>query len=319
MVCAAFGKFQERDSGRCQYILNTFKGLAMKLALPLAEETTEGPATVLTFLGIEIDTVQQTSRLPLEKPEALKARIGSLLEKSKMTLRELQRIVGHLNFACRVVAPGRAFIRRISAAMAGLKRPLYRTRVTRSVKEDLKVWMQFLTGFHGIFFLEVQKKCTGRISNSVRCGRSLRLWHLSSRKVVRRFMAGGMAQRRYNKRPYIFRILPHCGALWMWAEEWADSVVRFWCDNKAVVCIINSLTSQSEWIMGLVRAFTLTSLQYNNLVHARHIPGLDNSIVDTLSHQQMDRFRQLAPEARELPKILLPEVWQICVMTHPKQ
>ena len=299
--------------------MNTFKELACELALPLAEEKTEAPTTVLTFLGIEIDTERQTSRLPVEKLEVLKAKIGALLGKSKATLRELQEIVGHLNFACRVVAPGRAFIRRISAAMAGLKRPLHRARVTQGMKEDLKVWMQFLAGFNGISFWRSERsvQVEFQVHSDAAGAHGFGIYHRG------KWCAGSWPEAWQEDgitRDLTFlEFFPIVGALWLWAEEWADSVVCFWCDNEAVVCIINSLTSQSERVMKLVRAFTLRALRYNILVHARHIPGLDNSIADALSRRQMERFRQLAPEAREFPEVLPQEVWHIGVMTHPKQ
>ena len=45
--------------------------VSRELGVPLAEEKSEGPATVLTFLGIEIDSVQGEIRLPQEKVERL--------------------------------------------------------------------------------------------------------------------------------------------------------------------------------------------------------------------------------------------------------
>ena len=49
--------------------------------------------------------------------------------------------------------------------------------------------------------------------------------------------------------------------------------------------------------MDLIQAITLQTLQYNLTFTAIHIPGLDNSIVDSLSRFQMDHFRTLAPSA----------------------
>ena len=91
-------------------------------------------------------------------------------------------------------------------------------------------------------------------------------------------------------------------------------VVWFWCDNQAVVYIIYILTSHSERVMTLMRAFTLRALQYNIWIQARHTLGIDNSLVDALSHQQIEQFRELDPGANEFPETLLPEVWQIGVM-----
>ncbi|XP_060110738.1 vomeronasal type-2 receptor 26-like [Heteronotia binoei] len=54
-------------SGQCARLMETFMQLAEELGVPLAHEKTEGPSSVLTFLGIELDTCRQTSRLPEDK------------------------------------------------------------------------------------------------------------------------------------------------------------------------------------------------------------------------------------------------------------
>ena len=53
--------------------------------------------------------------------------------------------------------------------------------------------------------------------------------------------------------------------------------------------------------MDLIRVITLQTLQYNFAFTATHIPGLDNSIADSLSYFQMDHFRTLASTASTIP------------------
>lgn len=48
-------------------LLSTFCALCCELGIPLAEAKADGPSTMLSFLGIELDTVQQCSRLPAKK------------------------------------------------------------------------------------------------------------------------------------------------------------------------------------------------------------------------------------------------------------
>ncbi|XP_077778975.1 uncharacterized protein LOC144326297 [Podarcis muralis] len=83
----------------CSALLGAFTALSEELGVPLAAEKTEGPATSLIYLGIELDTVAQTSRLPEEKLSALRAVIQQLLPLKKITLRQIQSLLGHLNFA----------------------------------------------------------------------------------------------------------------------------------------------------------------------------------------------------------------------------
>ena len=81
-----------------------------------------------------------------------------------------------------------------------------------------------------------------------------------------------------------------------------------WCDNKSVVASMNSKHSKSPRVMDLIRAITL---QYNLTFTATHIPGLDNSIADSLSRFQMDCFRSLAPSASPIASAIPPSVMNI--------
>ena len=53
--------------------------------------------------------------------------------------------------------------------------------------------------------------------------------------------------------------------------------------------------------MELVRAITSLTLVHNFTFTAKHILGLDNSIGDSLSRFQIDRFHSLAPNASSTP------------------
>lgn len=52
------------DTSCCTESLCTTISLCKELGVPIAEEKTEGPASSITFLGIEINTVSQQLRLP---------------------------------------------------------------------------------------------------------------------------------------------------------------------------------------------------------------------------------------------------------------
>ena len=90
-------------------------------------------------------------------------------------------------------------------------------------------------------------------------------------------------------------------ACYLWGPSWSGRHICMWCDNLPVVFIINSKRSKSNCIIDLVRAITILTLKHNFSFTARHIAGLDNSIADSLSHFQMDRFCHLAPNASPSP------------------
>lgn len=114
-----------------------------KFSVPLSEEKTVGPVTCLSFLGIEIDTVEQVFRLPQDKLARLQTLVDSALAANKVMLKFLQSLLGFLNLACRVLPMGRVFSRRLSLATAGVRRPFHFVRLSKVLKDDLRVWRAF--------------------------------------------------------------------------------------------------------------------------------------------------------------------------------
>ena len=93
--------------------MDVFHHVCERLGIPLAADKCEGPSTCLTFLGIEIDTVEMELRLPAEKLQMLQQEIKSWAEKKSCTRRELQSLTGQLQHAATVVRPGRTFLKRL--------------------------------------------------------------------------------------------------------------------------------------------------------------------------------------------------------------
>ena len=81
-----------------------------KLNIPLSVHKTAGPATVLEYLGVVLDSIQMEARLPLDKVKRISSLLETFINRSSCTKRELLSLLGHLNFACRVIYPGRAFV-----------------------------------------------------------------------------------------------------------------------------------------------------------------------------------------------------------------
>ena len=107
--------------------------LCQYLGVTTAPEKTVGPQNILSFAGIELDTLSMEARFPADKSEKCKLLISSFLRRKKVTLREIQSLTGLLNFACSsVVVSGRAVLRRlIDLTMKGVKSANYFVRLTK--------------------------------------------------------------------------------------------------------------------------------------------------------------------------------------------
>ena len=120
----------------------------------MAPNKTVGPSTTLSFAGIELDSLSMEAGLPHDKIHKYTALIWQFLRRKKVLLQELQSLLGLLNFACAVVKPGRAFLRRLIDLMLGIPSAHHLIHLTSEAKADLRLWLSFLSKFNGkSFFL----------------------------------------------------------------------------------------------------------------------------------------------------------------------
>ena len=101
------------NSNECSNKLSTCKAICAELEVPLAEEKTLGPSTVITFLGIELDSVKFEARLPVPKLVKAKSAVNKFLSLKSATKRQLLSLIGYLHHCCKVIAQARPFLRRL--------------------------------------------------------------------------------------------------------------------------------------------------------------------------------------------------------------
>lgn len=76
------------------------------LGIPIATHKTEGPASILVFLGILIDTNRFELHLPAEKIAHLQSVLRQWTQKKSCTRRDLESLLGHLSHTATVVKQG---------------------------------------------------------------------------------------------------------------------------------------------------------------------------------------------------------------------
>ncbi len=109
-------------SDKCQVSVDSLLGTFAQLGIPVAASKTEGPATCPCFLGIEIDTISLTIRLPANKMVALQDLVRSWLIRSSCLKKELKSMVGSLSHACCVVRSCKTFLRMLFELLSVARR-----------------------------------------------------------------------------------------------------------------------------------------------------------------------------------------------------
>ena len=130
--------------------LSILKETCERWGLPLDKEKEDGPATAITFLGIEVDALAGELRLPASKLAELVSLVKRWRGRKSCRKRELLSIIGSLSHACKVVLAGRSFLRRLIDLAATVKYLDRRVRLNQAASADLRWWWQFGTRWDGV-------------------------------------------------------------------------------------------------------------------------------------------------------------------------
>ena len=87
----------------CAVAVETMLRVCNNLSIPVAMEKLEGPATTITFLGIEIDSTTHQLRLPDSKLTSLQDELWGWRQRRKCTKRQMLSLIGKLSFAAKVI------------------------------------------------------------------------------------------------------------------------------------------------------------------------------------------------------------------------
>ena len=304
------------QSNNCRVLRDCFLETTAELGVPIATEKSKGPVTVLTFLGLEIDTNELAVRIPEEKLKLLIRDHKFYLSQNKITLQNLQSLVGSLNFFSKAIRSARAFNRRFYDLCAKAKLPHHLIRLNKEVKADIEVWLKFLHSYNGKTYFPESEWCNNDVldlfsdsSGSVGCGAYF------SGEWVYMSWPKSWTQTNILRDITFLEFIPVVLALSIWGSRLLSKKIKFFIDNIALVGILNSQTSKLKRVMTLMRPFVLCTLQNNIIFRAEHIKGKLNSISDSISRQEWSRFRRLAPNAKQtpeqIPEHFLKLIWRL--------
>ena len=185
-----------------------------------------------------------------------------------------------LNFACSVVVPGRAFLRRLIDLTVGIHSSYHYVRINREVKADLKVWQSFLTGFNGrFFFIEDLLYSSAKLELYTDAAGSL-----SFRAVfASKWCYGKWPDNWLHQNIAMLEFYPVVLNLYLRGDQMRNRCILFLTDNEALVYVINKQSCKNKNLMFFVLKLVLVCLHNDILFKAKHVRGVYNTLADSLS------------------------------------
>lgn len=292
----------------CQVALNTFLSMCADIGVPIKHEKTQQPSTCIIIYGIEIDSKLMIARLPQDKLKKISLLLADFKCKRSVTLQALQSLLGLLSFACSVIVPGRAFLRRLFDLTIGHTCPHYRITLNSEARADLRAWKEFINQFNG-------KSCFLFVpwvsSDSIKLYSDDAGVHGGFATVFgKKWIAGKWTPELSLLNITFKELFPITLAIEIWGKYLENHKILFFTDNAAVVDIINDTSSKDKSVMILVRRLVLASLKFNIYFRAKHIPGKHNKVCDLLSRFSFQEALSLAPWLDRQSTTIPPHIYK---------
>ena len=266
----------------CNDQVRVFLDICKQIKFPVSLEKIFWACTCLTFLGLLIDAQNQVVAVRIEKIAKALHLIEEILPKKSMTLKQLQKICGFLNFLGRAVVPGRAFTRRLYMFTKGCGKlkPHHHIRIQPEIRKDLLMWKIFLDHpmCYARPFLDFSKS---------RNAQEIEMFSDASRSKSLGF--GGICEKSWVygqwDSKFIEEFEPSIEYLELyavvvtvlnWLDRFRNERITLFCDNQAVVSMINNNTSSCRNCLFLIRKLVLHSMVLNTRVFASYISSKAN-------------------------------------------
>ena len=301
----------------CNSQVKTFLNVCEMIKFPVSLNKMFWGMTRLVFLGFLLDLEFQVVCLLKDKIDRALELISKILNKTskKITLHQLQKICGFLNFMGRAIIPGRAFTRRLYSHTANPKlKPHHHIKITTEMRLDLLMWKEFLS-HQSIFcrpFMDFSKYYSAT---------EVDVYSDASKNPL--LGMGGVCRTTWMSFQWETGFIENCdpsieylelfaltATVMNWISRFRNKRIILFCDNISVVYMVNNTSSKCKNCMVLIRLLVLTSLIENIRIYAKYVSTKDNKRADLLSRLKVKQFKeQFRHDTTPTP--ILEQLWPI--------
>ena len=270
---------------------NSLTQLLQDLKVDTAPEKILPPKTRLEFLGITFDSKTMTMEVSPDKLKDMKTELHGWLDKTSATRKEVESLVGKLQFLAKCVKSGRVFLGRLIQWIRSMDRGKnYPTPI--EARKDI-AW--FLEEYNGISLIWLcQEPVTDKVIAIDACLTGY------GGTMGMEYFRGRFPKTVQKKNITILEMWAVMVTLKLWANKLQGLYFWIHVDNEAVASILNSGRGREPELQNALREIALIAAKNQFVIRARHIPGVHNRIPDWLSRwDDMQARREFRVHAKD--------------------
>ena len=254
------------------------------------------PTHMLEFLGVWFNLLNRTIHVTQDRMVEIKAELDKWTTRTWFTRKQLEKLLGKLQFVANCVRPGRVMLLRLRNALRenieGQK-----SKISEEMKKDLQWWSDFLPEYNGVSLMWMEQRT--KADSLVASDASLVVMGAQSGKkcLVGRF-PDWMQQMGYKI--HHFELVVVVMALKTWKEDVMGCRFAMLCDNQAVVEVVNGGNVRDVILQQWLRELTYIAVTAQFEVVLKYGRSVDNRVPDILSRLTIARkFRQKWQEIKQ--------------------
>ena len=243
-----------------QFLIN----LLQHLGLHISTKKLVPPATSVVCLGILIDSVNKTVSIPPDKLSQINAMCRDWNDKTYCSKKDLQSLLGSLLYITKCVKSARYFFNRVLYLLRH-NHTNSKILLTAEFKKDLNWFNSFLIHYNGVTFYN-NKYC----HFEVHLDASLTGLGGAFKNMV---YALPLPANHGNYTIVHLEILNVVVALKIWVSHWTNHRIKIYCDNMAVVEVLQAGKARDQILATCAGNIWLICAIYNIDLIVVHIPG----------------------------------------------
>ena len=230
------------------------------------------PTTELEFLGIVISSTSMDLSMLPQRIADVKEELVYWQTRRIGPKRKLLSLLGKLVFFCRVIQPGRIFLRRLFTASTKVKLLYHHVKLSTEATKDITWWLTFIETWNGTSLSLEDNWILASVLTFATDASNLGM--------------GAVYQSHWWSAPFnpahlrlpiawreLFAIVVACR---VWGHALVSQRVLIECDSLTIVYSVNNGTSKNHDIMSLIRDLFFVCAHFSFDIRLTHVAGVLN-------------------------------------------
>ena len=291
---------ETKEKAFCAFL--TLQEILKKCGIEEAVKKACPPSTIMTFIGILFNTEKMTIEVTPQRLNEIRILLRIWLDKEQASLKEIQSLIGKLNFVACCVRPGHIFISRLIRWLKVLyKEDKCEHLIPEYVKKDILWWYRFLPTYNGVSMMMYEQWLNPDelfFSDAclVGCGG---FWQ---GRYFHKLFPDKIKRKNFNIN--VLEMIAIIICLKIWGNHFRGKRIQIFCDNFAICQVISSGKAKCENLQDGLReiAFLAATMEFE--IRTVHIESKMNLLADKLSRWDLDvRYKEEFFEAAKKYKL----------------